>query len=119
MALAEEGERGIELAAEEMPGLAALRRQWAGQQPLQGARIAGSLHVTPQTGVLVRTLQGLGAQVAWCASNAASTDDATAAALARGGAAVFAWAGETEEEYQWCLGRALTATTAPPQPHPR
>lgn len=100
--LAEWGRREIEVAEKEMPGLMALRRQYAGKKPLAGARIAGSLHMTLQTAVLIETLCELGATVRWASCNIFSTHDHAAAAIAKAGIPVFAWKGETLEEYWWC-----------------
>ena len=100
--LAEWGRREIEVAEKEMPGLMALRRQYAGKKPLAGARIAGSLHMTLQTAVLIETLCELGATVRWASCNIFSTQDHAAAAIAKAGIPVFAWKGETLEEYWWC-----------------
>jgi adenosylhomocysteinase len=109
IALADWGESEIEIAEREMPGLMALRQEYRGQQPLAGARIAGSLHMTIQTAVLIRTLAALGAEVTWTSCNIFSTQDHAAAAVARQGVPVFAWKGETEAEYAWCLERQLFA----------
>ncbi len=92
-----------------MPGLMALRTKYGSEQPLKGARIAGSLHMTIQTAVLIETLVALGAQVTWASCNIFSTQDHAAAAIAATGVPVFAWKGETEEEYDWCLEQTLTA----------
>jgi adenosylhomocysteinase len=97
----------IEMAEREMPGLMALRERYEGQQPLAGARIAGCLHMTIQTAVLIETLQALGAQVRWSSCNIFSTQDHAAAAVAAAGTPVFAWKGETEEEYEWCIEQTL------------
>src|SRR5881275_1902044 len=91
-----------------MPGPMALRAQYADSQPLAGARIAGSIHMTIQTAVLIETLVALGAQVRWASCNIFSTQDHAAAAIAASGVPVFAWKGETLEEYWWCTERALT-----------
>ena len=107
LALAEWGRQEIILAEKEMPGLMALRQEYGAQQPLKGARIAGSLHMTIQTAVLIETLQALGAQVRWASCNIFSTQDHAAAAVAAGGVPVFAWKGETEEEYWWCTDQTL------------
>lgn len=105
--LAAWGHKEIRIAETEMPGLMAVRKQYAGQKPLAGARIAGSLHMTIQTAVLVETLVELGASVRWSSCNIFSTQDHAAAAIADGGIPVFAWKGETEEEYWWCLEQTL------------
>ncbi|KAK4507172.1 hypothetical protein PRZ48_000906 [Zasmidium cellare] len=107
--LAAFGRREIELAEQEMPGLVATREKYAQEQPLAGARIAGCLHMTIQTAVLIETLKALGAEITWTSCNIFSTQDHAAAAIAAGGTPVFAWKGETEEEYQWCLEQQLKA----------
>ena len=117
LSLADFGRREIRLAEHEMPGLMAVRAEWADSQPLAGARITGSLHMTVQTAVLIETLVALGAQVRWASCNIFSTQDHAAAAVAVGpdgtpedpkGIPVFAWKGETLEEYWWCTEQALT-----------
>jgi adenosylhomocysteinase len=108
LSLAEFGRKEITLAEVEMPGLMALRERYAAKQPLEGARITGSLHMTIQTAVLIETLVALGAQVRWASCNIFSTQDHAAAAIAAAGIPVFAWKGETLEEYWWCTERALT-----------
>ncbi|MFA9445233.1 adenosylhomocysteinase [Egicoccus sp. AB-alg6-2] len=105
--LAEWGRKEIGLAEYEMPGLMALRERYADEQPLAGARIAGCLHMTVQTAVLIETLQALGADVRWSSCNIFSTQDEAAAAVAAAGTPVFAWKGETEEEYWWCIEQSL------------
>jgi adenosylhomocysteinase len=105
--LAEWGRKEIAIAEHEMPGLMAIRREYAGQKPLAGARIVGSLHMTIQTAVLVETLIELGASVRWSSCNIFSTQDQAAAALAVQGIPVFAWKGETEEEYWWCIEQTV------------
>jgi adenosylhomocysteinase len=105
--LAEWGRREIELAEVEMPGLMALRRKHAKEKPLAGARIAGCLHMTIETAVLIETLIELGAQVTWSSCNIFSTQDHAAAAIAKRGVPVFAWKGETEEEFSWCIEQTL------------
>ncbi len=105
--LAEFGRKEMLLAEPEMPGLMALREKFKGQKPLSGARISGCIHMTIQTAVLVETLVELGADVRWSSCNIFSTQDHAAAALADSGIPVFAWKGETEEEYWWCIERAL------------
>jgi adenosylhomocysteinase len=116
LSLADFGRKEIVLAEHEMPGLMAIRREYAASQPLKGARITGSLHMTIQTAVLIETLTALGAEVRWCSCNIFSTQDHAAAAVAVGpdgtpedprGVPVFAWKGETLEEYWWCTDRAL------------
>src|SRR5215218_3794034 len=106
--LADYGRKEIELAEHEMPGLMALREEFGVGQPLRGARITGSLHMTVQTAVLIETLVALGAQVRWASCNIFSTQDHAAAAIAAAGIPVFAWKGETLEEYWWCTEQALT-----------
>jgi len=108
LSLAEFGRKEIELAEHEMPGLMALRERYAATKPLAGARITGSLHMTIQTAVLIETLVALGAEVRWASCNIFSTQDHAAAAIAAAGVPVFAWKGETLEEYWWCTERALS-----------
>jgi len=108
MSLADFGRREIELAEKEMPGLMSVRREYADKKPLKGARITGSLHMTIQTAVLIETLIELGAEVRWCSCNIFSTQDHAAAAIAKSDIPVFAWKGETLEEYWWCTLQALT-----------
>lgn len=108
MSLADWGRKEIEIAEHEMPGLMALRKKYGPSKPLQGARIMGSLHMTIQTAVLIETLVELGADVRWCSCNIFSTQDHAAAAIAAAGVPVFAWKGETLEEYWWCTREALT-----------
>ena len=108
MSLATFGRKEIELAEHEMPGLMALRKEYAAKKPLAGAKITGSLHMTIQTAVLIETLLELGADVRWCSCNIFSTQDHAAAALAERRFPVFAWKGETLEEYWWCTLQALT-----------
>ncbi|MGH8917589.1 MAG: adenosylhomocysteinase, partial [Actinomycetes bacterium] len=105
--LADFGRREIELAQVEMPGLMALRQEYGDARPLAGARITGSLHMTVQTAVLIETLVDLGAEVRWASCNIFSTQDHAAAAIAAAGVPVFAWKGETLEEYWWCTEQAL------------
>ncbi len=107
IALADYGRKEIELAEKEMPGLMALRAKHGAEKPLKGARIMGSLHMTIQTAVLIETLVELGADVRWCSCNIYSTQDHAAAAIAATGVPVFAWKGETLEEYWWCTLQAL------------
>ena len=109
LSLAAFGRKEIELAENEMPGLMATRAKYATDQPLKGARIAGCLHMTIQTAVLIETLTSLGAEVTWTSCNIFSTQDHAAAAIAASGVPVFAWKGETEEEYNWCLEQQLSA----------
>ncbi len=106
--LAEFGRKEITLAEHEMPGLMRTREEFAASQPLKGARITGSLHMTVQTAVLIETLTALGAEVRWASCNIFSTQDHAAAAIAAAGIPVFAWKGETLEEYWWCTEQALT-----------
>ncbi|WP_455209233.1 adenosylhomocysteinase, partial [Kaarinaea lacus] len=105
--LADWGRKEIAIAETEMPGLMALREEYKSQQPLKGARITGSLHMTIQTAVLIETLVELGAEVRWASCNIFSTQDHAAAAIAAAGIPVFAWKGETIEEYWWCTEQAL------------
>ena len=105
--LAEWGRKEIALAEKEMPGLMALRRKYGESRPLEGARIAGCLHMTIQTAVLIETLTALGAEVRWSSCNIFSTQDHAAAAIAAAGIPVFAWKGETEEEYWWCVEQTV------------
>jgi len=107
ISLAEWGRKEIAIAETEMPGLMALREEYAGQKPLQGARIAGSLHMTIQTAVLIETLNALGAQVRWSSCNIFSTQDQAAAAIAASGVPVFAWKEETEQEFWWCIEQTI------------
>jgi len=106
--LASWGRKEIEIAETEMPGLMALREEYAARKPLKGARISGSLHMTIQTAVLIETLVALGAEVRWASCNIYSTQDHAASAIAAAGVPVFAWKGETLEEYWWCTEQALT-----------
>jgi adenosylhomocysteinase len=107
ISLSKWGRQEITLAESEMPGLIALRKEYGKQQPLKGARIAGSIHMTIQTAVLIETLQALGAEVRWSSCNIFSTQDHAAAALAKAGTPVFAWKGETEKEYWECVEQTL------------
>lgn len=107
ISLADWGRKEIELAEAEMPGLMALREQYGKEKPLKGARIAGCLHMTIQTAVLIETLVELGAEVRWSSCNIFSTQDHAAAAIAASGVPVFAWKGMTEEEYDWCVEQTL------------
>src|SRR5210317_2110002 len=113
IALADWGRKEIRIAETEMPGLMALREEFAAQQPLKGARIAGCLHMTIQTAVLIETLMALGAEVRWSSCNIFSTQDHAAAAIAAAGVPVFAWKGETEEEYEWCIEQTILADGKP------
>lgn len=105
--LADFGRKEIDIAEQEMPGLMALRAEYRDQQPLRGARIAGCLHMTVQTAVLIETLTALGAKVRWSSCNIFSTQDHAAAAIAASGVPVFAWKGESEDEYLWCIEQTL------------
>src|SRR3989338_244625 len=107
MSLAAWGRKEIEVAEAEMPGLMALRQEFGASKPLSGARIAGCLHMTIQTAVLIETLVVLGAEVRWSSCNIYSTQDQAAAAIAAAGIPVFAWKGETEAEYDWCIEQTL------------
>jgi adenosylhomocysteinase len=107
MSLAAWGRKEMNLAEKEMPGLMALRKKFGRQQPLKGARIAGCLHMTIQTAVLIETLQKLGADIRWSSCNIFSTQDHAAAAIAAAGIPVFAWKGESEAEYNWCVEQTI------------
>jgi len=107
IALASWGHKEIELAEREMPGLMALREQYGASKPLAGARVAGCLHMTTETAVLIKTLLHLGASVRWSSCNIFSTQDQAAAAVADLGVPVFAWKGETEDEYEWCIKQTI------------
>ena len=107
ISLADWGRKEIRLAEAEMPGLMALREEYKDQQPLKGARIAGCLHMTIQTAVLIETLQALGAEVTWSSCNIFSTQDQAAAAIAAAGTAVYAWKGMNEQEFDWCIEQTL------------
>jgi len=109
MALAEWGRKEIELAEAEMPGLMALREKYGKEKPLKGARIAGCLHMTIQTAVLIETLKELGAEVSWSSCNIFSTQDHAAAAIAKAGIPVYAWKGMNAEEFDWCIEQTLFA----------
>ena len=111
--LAEFGRREIALAEAEMPALMSLRRRYDADKPLAGAKIIGCIHMTIQTAVLIRTLAALGAEVRWSSCNIFSTQDHAAAAMAADGFAVFAWKGETEEEYEWCIEQTIWKDGAP------
>ncbi|MDA0906927.1 MAG: adenosylhomocysteinase, partial [Bacteroidetes bacterium] len=108
ISLAEFGRKEIAIAEAEMPGLMALREEFGSSKPLAGARIAGCLHMTIQTAVLIETLVELGADVTWSSCNIYSTQDHAAAAIAAAGIPVYAWKGMTEEEYEWCIEQTLT-----------
>ncbi len=107
MSLAEWGRKEIKMAEAEMPGLMAIREEYRNEQPLKGARIAGCLHMTIQTAVLIETLKSLGAEVTWSSCNIFSTQDHAAAAIAAAGIPVYAWKGLTEEEYEWCIEQTM------------
>jgi adenosylhomocysteinase len=109
ISLAEWGRKEIRLAEAEMPGLMAIRKEYGPQQPLKGARIAGCLHMTIQTAVLIETLKALGAEVTWSSCNIFSTQDHAAAAIAAAGIPVYAWKGQNEEEFDWCIEQTLFA----------
>jgi len=108
ISLADFGRKEIEIAEKEMPGLLAIRKKYSSEKPLKGARITGSLHMTIQTAVLIETLAELGAEVRWASCNIFSTQDHAAAAIAARDIPVFAWKGETLEEYWWCTAQALS-----------
>ena len=101
------GRKEISIAETEMPGLMALRKEYKGKKPLKGARILGCLHMTIQTAVLIETLVELGAEVRWSSCNIFSTQDHAAAAIAKAGISVYAWKGETEAEYWWCIKQTI------------
>ncbi|KAJ2101980.1 S-adenosyl-L-homocysteine hydrolase, partial [Coemansia sp. RSA 922] len=109
ISLAAWGRKDIELSENEMPGLMYLRKKYGPSQPLKGARIAGCLHMTIQTAVLIETLTALGAEVTWSSCNIFSTQDHAAAAIAATGVPVYAWKGETDEEYLWCIEQTLAS----------
>lgn len=113
MSLADWGRREIIIAESEMPALMALRTKYAGEQPLKGAKILGCIHMTIQTAVLIETLTELGAEVRWSSCNIFSTQDQAAAAIAAAGIPVFAWKGETEEEYEWCIEQTILKDDQP------
>ena len=108
ISLAAYGRKEIKIAEKEMPGLMAIRKKYSSEKPLQGARITGSLHMTIQTAILIETLVELGADVRWASCNIFSTQDHAAAVIAEAGIPVFAWKGETLEEYWWCTKQALS-----------
>ena len=110
MSLADWGRKEIEIAESEMPGLMALRAEYGASKPLKGAKIAGCLHMTIQTAVLIETLTALGAEVRWSSCNIFSTQDQAAAAIAAAGIPVFAWKGMNEEEFDWCIEQTLKWT---------
>src|ERR1039457_7702442 len=106
--LADFGRREISIAEKEMPGLMSIRQKYAASKPLAGVRVTGSLHMTMQTAVLIETLVDLGASVRWASCNIFSTQDHAAAAIAKAGVPVFAWKGESLEEYWWCTNQAIS-----------
>src|SRR5579862_8424251 len=108
LSLADWGRKTIEVSEHEMPGLMAIRKKYGPQKPLKGVRVTGSLHMTIETAILIETLVDLGASVRWASCNIFSTQDHAAAAIAAAGIPVFAWKGETLEEYWWCTDQALT-----------
>ncbi|MGN6112172.1 MAG: adenosylhomocysteinase, partial [Luteimonas sp.] len=107
ISLADWGRKEIDIAEHEMPGLMSIRRKHAATQPLKGVRVTGSLHMTIQTAVLIETLKDIGADVRWASCHIFSTQDHAAAAIAERGTPVFAWKGETEQEYEWCIEQTL------------
>ena len=107
MSLADWGRKEITIAEHEMPGLMSIRNKYAAEKPLAGVRVTGSLHMTIQTAVLIETLESLGAEVRWASCNIFSTQDHAAAAIAATGVPVFAWKGESLEDYWWCTYQAL------------
>ena len=117
LSLAEWGRKEIMLAENEMPGLMALREKYGKQKPLKGARIAGCLHMTIQTAVLIETLKELGAEVTWSSCNIFSTQDHAAAAIAKAGIPVYAWKGMNNEEFDWCIEQTLFFPDGQPRPH--
>jgi adenosylhomocysteinase len=108
ISLADFGRKEIDIAEQEMPGLMSIRNKYAAGKPLAGVRVTGSLHMTIQTAVLIETMVALGASVRWASCNIFSTQDHAAAAIAAAGVPVFAWKGETLEEYWWCTNKALS-----------
>src|SRR3984885_11344684 len=108
ISLAEFGRKEIDIAEQEMPGLMSIRNKYAAGKPLAGVRVAGSLHMTIQTAVLIETMVALGANVRWASCNIFSTQDHAAAAIAAAGVPVFAWKGETLEEFWWCTNESLS-----------
>src|SRR4026207_1512421 len=118
ISLADFGRKEISIAEKEMPGLMAIREKYAPGKPLQGVRITGSLHMTIPTGVLIEPLVARGAEVTWTSCNIFSTQDHAAAAIAKAGVPVFAWKGETLEEYDWCLEQQLVPSPGSKGPTP-
>jgi len=117
ISLAEWGRKTITLAENEMPGLMEIRREFTASQPLKGAKIAGCLHMTVQTAVLIETLIAIGAEVRWSSCNIFSTNDPAAAAIAKTGVPVFAWKGMTEEEYEWCIAQTIKGFSGDGKPN--
>ena len=113
ISLAQWGRRELEIAESEMPALMAMRAKYSASKPLKGAKILGCIHMTIQTGVLIETLVQLGAEVRWSSCNIFSTQDHAAAAIAAAGIPVYAWKGETEEEYDWCLEQTILKDGVP------
>ena len=113
ISLADWGRKEIAIAETEMPGLMALRKEYEGKQPLDGVRLTGCLHMTIQTAVLIETLKALGADIRWSSCNIFSTQDHAAAAIAASGVPVFAWKGESEEEYWWCVEQTINGSALP------
>src|SRR3954454_11877766 len=107
LSLADWGRKEIAMAEDEMPGLMAIRKEYGATQPLKGARVAGCLHMTIQTAVLIETLTALGAEVTWSSCNIFSTQDHAAAAIAETGVPVYAWKGMSNEEFDWCIEQTL------------
>src|SRR6266849_3397003 len=114
ISLADFGRKEIDIAEQEMPGLMSIRNKYAAGKPLAGVRVTGSLHMTIQTAVLIETMVALGATVRWASCNIFSTQDHAAAAIAAAGVPVFAWKGETEEEYEWCIEQTLRGPSTGP-----
>src|ERR1700735_598177 len=108
ISLADFGRKEIEIAEQEMPGLMSIRNKYAAGKPLAGVRVTGSLHMTIQTAVLIETMVALGATVRWASCNIFSTQDHAAAAIAAAGVPVFAWKGESLEDYEWCIEQTLS-----------
>src|SRR5438309_8420774 len=114
LSLADWGRKEITIAESEMPGLMALRKEYGAQKPLKGARIAGCLHMTIQTAVLIETLRELGAEVTWTSCNIFSTQDHAAAAIAKENVPVYAWKGMSAEEFDWCIEQTLYSPSGEP-----
>ena len=113
MSLAEWGRKEIVIAQSEMPALMKLRERYGNEQPLKGAKILGCIHMTIQTAVLIETLTSLGAEVRWSGCNIFSTQDHAAAAIAETGVPVFAWKGQTDEEFDWCIEQTILSDGSP------